>query len=217
MQENTNQVVALEVENDIAIMFMDGCKGNIMNEEWLIDFNRCMAEIETLSLKGLIITGRGRNFCSGVDFMTLAKSVDVKNKTFYTSSNIYKSVRYIHAMRYFPFPVIAAIKRVCIGSGLELALACHYRLCDKSLSMGSVEVDFNMMPGMGGSILLPELIDRGKALELILKGEIFSADKALELGLVDEIVPPSELLDAAKQRITRLHYFYQNKRVMENG
>lgn len=102
----------------------------------------------------------------------------------------------IHAL---PVPVIAAIHGACLGGGLELALACHGRMCtdDPKTVLGLPEVQLGLLPGSGGTQRLPRLIGVSTALEMILTGKQLRAKQALKLGLVDDVVPHSILLEAA--------------------
>ncbi|HET7755390.1 MAG TPA: fatty acid oxidation complex subunit alpha FadJ, partial [Anaeromyxobacteraceae bacterium] len=102
----------------------------------------------------------------------------------------------------FPKPVVAAINGACLGGGLELALACHWRIASdaKKTSLGLPEVQLGLIPGAGGTQRLPRLIGIAAALDLILAGKTVKARKALKLGLVDEVAPAPILLDVARQR-----------------
>ncbi len=106
----------------------------------------------------------------------------------------------------FPKPVVAAIHGACLGGGLELALACHYRVAaaDPKTTLGLPEVQLGLLPGAGGTQRLPRLIGIAAALDLILAGKSVKAKKALKLGLVDEAVPPPLLRQVAVARAAGL-------------
>jgi enoyl-CoA hydratase len=93
----------------------------------------------------------------------------------------------------FPKPVIAMINGVAVGGGCELALACDIRIAAESARLGQPEIRLGLIPGGGGTQRLPRLAGAGNAFRLILSGELVSAGEALRLGLVDEVVPDSEL------------------------
>jgi enoyl-CoA hydratase len=96
-----------------------------------------------------------------------------------------------------PQPIIAAIRGVALGGGLELALACDIRIAGDDAQLGLTEVNLAIIPGGGGTQRLPRLIGRGKALEMILTGARIGAAEALRLGLVERVVPAAEVLTAA--------------------
>ena len=97
-----------------------------------------------------------------------------------------------------PQPIIAAIRGVALGGGLELALACDIRIAGDDAQLGLTEVNLAIIPGGGGTQRLPRLIGRGKALEMILTGARIGAAEALRLGLVERVVPAAEVLTAAQ-------------------
>ena len=99
----------------------------------------------------------------------------------------------------FPKPVIAAINGYALGGGLELALACHFRLMvdDPKVTIGLTELNLGIIPGWGGTQRLTRLIGRSKALDMILFSRRIGAEEASAIGLVDRIAPPGQLMDAA--------------------
>lgn len=98
-----------------------------------------------------------------------------------------------------PVPVIAAIHGACLGGGLEMALACHQRICtdDVKTVLGLPEVQLGLLPGSGGTQRLPRLVGVSTALDMILTGKQLRARQALKAGLVDDVVPQTILLEAA--------------------
>lgn len=91
-------------------------------------------------------------------------------------------------------PVIAAINGFALGGGLELAMACHIRIAGENAKMGLPEVSLGLIPGYGGTQRLPQLVGKGKALEMILTGAMIGAQEALDYGLVNHVVPNDELM-----------------------
>ncbi|MEY4376641.1 MAG: hypothetical protein RJB26_1191 [Pseudomonadota bacterium] len=106
----------------------------------------------------------------------------------------------LDALEALPFPTVAAIHGFCLGGGLELALACRYRVAsnDRSTTLGLPEVNLGIHPGFGGTVRLPRLIGVRAAMPMMLTGAPVRADKALRLGLVERVVPANELRDAAR-------------------
>jgi enoyl-CoA hydratase len=97
----------------------------------------------------------------------------------------------------FPKPVIAAINGFALGGGLELAMACHFRIASENARMGLPEVSLGVIPGYCGAQRLPQLIGKGKAMELITTAKMMNADEALQYRLVNYVVSLDELIDKA--------------------
>ncbi len=114
--------------------------------------------------------------------------------------------RRMNDLERFPKPVVAAIHGACLGGGLELALACHWRIAtdDRKTQLGQPEVQLGIIPGAGGTQRLPRLVGIAAALELILSGKSVKPRKAAKLGLVDEVVPAPILLEVARRRAREL-------------
>jgi len=99
----------------------------------------------------------------------------------------------------FSKPVIAAINGFALGGGLELAMACHFRVASENAKMGLPEVSLGVIPGYGGTQRLPQLVGKGRAMELIMTAGMISAEEALRIGLVNHVVPQHELLSSVKK------------------
>jgi enoyl-CoA hydratase len=95
-------------------------------------------------------------------------------------------------------PVIAAINGFCLGGGLELAMACHMRICSDRARLGQPEINLGIIPGWGGTQRLARIIGKGKAIELILTGDMTTAQEAYRLGLVNKVVPAGAVLKEAQ-------------------
>jgi len=152
---------------------------------------------------GLIIYGSGRHFSSGADIDEL--KTEMRQDNSYTASqHMKRSIDLFNGINELSYPVIAAIRGCCLGSGLELALSCHYRIATKNGLFALPETTYGLMPGCGGTIRLSHLIGRAKAIEMILSGNGCLAEDGLQIGLIDRIVDKCELLTTAEQIIHRL-------------
>ncbi len=95
-------------------------------------------------------------------------------------------------------PVIAAINGFCLGGGMELAMSCHVRICSDQAKLGQPEINLGIIPGWGGTQRLARLANKGKAIELILTGDMITAQEAYRLGLVNAVVPHDTVLEEAQ-------------------
>ena len=101
-------------------------------------------------------------------------------------------------------PVIAAVNGFALGGGLELAMSCHFRIASDNAKMGLPEVSLGVIPGYGGTQRLPQLIGKGRAMEMIMTAGMIGADEAYHIGLVNHVKPQTELLDFAKELASKI-------------
>jgi enoyl-CoA hydratase len=145
------------------------------------------------SLRCVIITGAGEKaFVAGADIPELAE-LDVRSGTDLAAHGLYL----MKTIQNFPKPVIAAINGFALGGGCELAMACDIRLASENAKLGQPEVSLGIIPGYGGTQRLSRLVGRGKAMQLILTGDMISAAEAHRIGLVDEVYLPGEVMNKA--------------------
>ncbi|MCP4669373.1 MAG: 3-hydroxyacyl-CoA dehydrogenase [Deltaproteobacteria bacterium] len=145
------------------------------------------------AVKALVLTGTGKNFIAGADITTI-QGVKKKDDIF---PKALKMARFIDGIETGPKPVVVAINGNCLGGGLEISMACHYRVAAKGVNLGQPEVQIGLIPGAGGTQRLPRLIGLPNALEMITMGKPIKAEKALMRGLVDEVVEQDELIETA--------------------
>jgi enoyl-CoA hydratase/carnithine racemase len=155
-----------------------------------------------LNLKGFIISGEGRHFSSGADVDSLKKALLRGNE--WDRDRLSAHLEVFKMIEDSDVPVVAAVKGVCLGAGMELAMACSYRLASRNAIFALPEAELGIMPGCGGTIRLPHLVGKGTALELVLSGRRLLAEEAVTLGLADILVERSELLSVAKTLIDRV-------------
>jgi len=145
-------------------------------------------------VRALILTGAGEKaFIAGADINELAQRTAIDGKEF---SLFGQGV--LHMLETMGKPSIAAINGYALGGGCELALACTIRLASRTAKLGQPEVKLGIIPGYGGSQRLARLCGKGVAHELVLCGEMISAEEALRIGLVNRVVEPAELIPAAE-------------------
>ncbi|MGB8848260.1 MAG: enoyl-CoA hydratase-related protein, partial [Candidatus Acidiferrales bacterium] len=143
----------------------------------------------------VILTGAGEKaFVAGADINELAKRTPVDGKEY---SLVGQEV--FHRLETLGKPSIAAINGFALGGGCELALSCTMRIASKNARLGQPEVKLGIIPGYGGSQRLSRLCGKGAAHELILTGEMISADEAFRIGLINHVVEPADLLPTAEK------------------
>ena len=140
------------------------------------------------SVRVLIITGAGsKSFIAGADISEFEGKTPVTQRSGFHERTLFNSIDS------FPKPVIAMINGFCLGGGCELALACDIRLASANSRLGQPEINLGIIPGGGGTQRLTRLIGEGKAMEMILTGDIINAQTALNLGLVNHVYTAEEL------------------------
>jgi 3-hydroxyacyl-CoA dehydrogenase/enoyl-CoA hydratase/3-hydroxybutyryl-CoA epimerase len=175
-------------------------KVNQLKAEFADEIMAILQEVRKLAnLQGVvIISGKPDSFIAGADIKMIAAC-----KTEQEAQMLAEKGQEIFAsIAAFPFPIVAAIHGACLGGGLEMALACHARICslDDKTVLGLPEVRLGLLPGSGGTQRLPKLIGARRALDMMLTGKQISARQAVKMGLADDAVPHDILLDvAAKQ------------------
>jgi enoyl-CoA hydratase len=149
-------------------------------------------------VRGIILTGAGtRAFAAGADIAELAQQAPLEAKARSLAGQAV--FRRLEALRK---PVVAAVNGLCLGGGCELAMACHLRVASDSAKFGQPEVKLGIGPGYGGTVRLPRLVGRGRALELLLTGETIDAQEAWRIGLVNRVVPADRLLAEAERLLS---------------
>ncbi|MFN8572213.1 MAG: enoyl-CoA hydratase-related protein [Gemmatimonadaceae bacterium] len=147
----------------------------------------------------IVITGAGgKAFVAGADIGEFAE------RTVVEQGRVMQARSALEAIERLPKPVIAAISGYCLGGGLELAMTCDIRIASTEASFGQPEINLGIIPGGGGTQRLPRLIGLGAALKMVLTGEPIPAAEALRLGLVEEVLPPDEVLPRAMQLAERM-------------
>lgn len=142
------------------------------------------------SVRVLVITGAGeKSFIAGADISEFADKSPVEQRDLFHEKTFFNSIDT------FPKPVIAMINGFCLGGGNELALACDIRVCSENAKFSQPEINLGIMPGGGGTQRLTHLIGEGRAMEMILMGDMIDAETALRFGLVNRVFPATELAE----------------------
>jgi enoyl-CoA hydratase len=168
---------------------------NALNRKTMDELGDCLKKVRADdAIRVLILTGAGEKaFIAGADINELSQQTPVNGREF----TLYGQ-EIIHRLETLGKPAIAAINGFALGGGCELALACTLRIASRNAKLGQPEVKLGIIPGYGGSQRLPRLCGKGVAHELILTGEMITAEEALRVGLVNRVVEPGELLATAE-------------------
>jgi enoyl-CoA hydratase len=171
-------------------------KLNALNQTVLNELNDAMDMVyNDENIKAVIITGAGEKaFVAGAD---IAEFVSVKDDEGANLSR--KGQDIFFKIENCPKPVIAAVNGFALGGGCELAMACHFRLASTNAKFGQPEVNLGLIPGYGGTQRLTMLIGKGKAMELMMTGNMIGADEAKSLGLVNYVEAPENLIPKTKE------------------
>lgn len=172
-------------------------KLNALNAETINELHNAFKKADSdMDIRTIIITGSGEKaFVAGADIKEFAKFNQVEGTKLATRGQeiLFDYVENLET------PVIAAINGFALGGGLELAMAAHIRVASKNARFGLPEVSLGVIPGYGGTQRLPQLIGKGRALEMIVTAGMIDAEKALNYGLVNHVVPLENLLPTAEK------------------
>ncbi len=188
--------ITYEVKDNIGYITFNRPKVlNALNRRTVEELGECLlAARQDASVRVLILTGAGEKaFVAGADINELAQRTPVDGKDFSLFGQ-----EIFHRLETMGKPSIAAINGFALGGGCELALSCTIRLASRTARLGQPEVKLGILPGYGGSQRLARLCGKGVAHELILTGEMISAEEALRIGLVNHVTELSELMPLAE-------------------
>ena len=200
------QFIRYTIEDRVATLVIDHPPVNAFNTRTVLELNDALDELfANPEAKVIIITGGGQlAFVAGADIgeiNSIVTSADARTRLEEASS---RGQAVFTKIEKAPKPVIAAINGVCLGGGLELAMACHIRICGDRVRLGQPEINLGIIPGWGGTQRLPRLVSKGKAIEIILTGDQITAQEAKALGLVNLVVPGDAVMRQAKGLAAKL-------------
>ena len=193
----TFENLLLERDGAVAIVTLNRPKVlNALNSQTLSELARVMAELKADDgVRAIVLTGAGeKSFVAGADINELAALSPIEGK-----EHARRGQAVFDGIENLGKPVIAAVNGFALGGGCELAMACTIRLAADTARVGQPEINRGSSPGYAGSPRLPRLVGKGIALEILLNGDMVSAQRAFEIGLVNRVVPAAELLAEAKK------------------
>jgi enoyl-CoA hydratase len=167
-------------------------KMNALNKDVMNDLTAVLDEIErTDQIKAVILTGSGQKaFVAGADISEFTGLTAQEGQALAK-----KGLDIFFRIENSPKTIVAAVNGFALGGGCELAMACHFRIASENAKFGQPEVNLGLVPGYGGTQRLVHLVGKGRAIELLLTGNMIDAQTALQYGLVNHVVPQAELLN----------------------
>ncbi|MGD9290902.1 MAG: 3-hydroxyacyl-CoA dehydrogenase NAD-binding domain-containing protein, partial [Desulfobacterales bacterium] len=188
------KTIQVEIKDGVAVFIMNNPPVNQLSGQFRADLAQAFGEAYSDdAVQGVVLTGKGKNFIAGAD-ITEIQHIENKEELI---SGMMEGMKFMNQIETGPKPVVAAINGNCLGGGLEIAMCCHYRIAVNGVNLGQPEVQIGLIPGAGGTQRLPRLIGLRHALEMITIGKPIKAEVAHQRGLVDEVVKPEKLTDAA--------------------
>ena len=195
--------ILIEKQEQIAVITINRpTKLNALNKEMIQELHEAFAELnKEQTVKAIIIVGSGEKaFVAGADISEFANFSIAEGQQLAAEGQalLFDFVQNLST------PVIAAVNGFALGGGLELAMACHFRIASTNAKMGLPEVTLGVIPGYGGTQRLAQLIGKGRAMELIMTAGMIDAATAYQYGLVNHVVAQEELLEFAKGVATKI-------------
>ena len=190
-------ILKITLENNIFIITINRPdKLNALNQTVLDELDAAIKNVyDDKNIKAAIITGQGtKAFVAGADISEFLEVSDEQG-----AGLARKGQEIFFKIENCPKPVVAAVNGFALGGGCELAMACHFRLASDNAKFGQPEVNLGLIPGYGGTQRLTMLVGKGKAMELMMSGNMIDAHEAKDLGLVNYVTSPENLLEKTKE------------------
>jgi enoyl-CoA hydratase len=195
------ELLTFQVDDRIAAITVDRPdKLNALNDALMAELGRAIDDaVSRDDVGAVLLTGAGRAFVAGADIAELAGQSATEGK-----ARAERGQRVFRKFERSPKPTLAAVNGFALGGGCELAMACHLRIASDTAKFGQPEVKLGIVPGYGATQRLPRLVGKGRALHLLLTGEMIDAAEASRIGLVNRVVPAGELLDVARATLATI-------------
>ena len=196
---NSFENILTSVDNKVMTITMNRPASlNALNAQTINELGQAIDLANNKSdVAGIVITGAGEKaFVAGADISEIASLNDVNGRSFAEAGqNVFENIENCEK------PVIAAVNGFALGGGCELAMACHIRIATSNAKFGQPEVNLGLIPGFGGTQRLTKLVGQGRALELMMTGDLINADEAHRIGLVNHVVTDSKALEEKVEAI----------------
>jgi enoyl-CoA hydratase len=188
--------ILLEKKNSIAYVTVSRPPVNALNMATMEELRAAFHDIKSdQSIRVVILIGAGEKaFIAGADIAELSKHDAVSGKEY-----THRGQSVLNLIENLGKPVIACLNGFALGGGCEVAMACTMRLASENAKLGQPEVKLGIIPGYGGSQRLPRLVGKGLAMQMVLAGEMITAQEAYRIGLVNEVTAPADLVPRAEE------------------
>jgi len=188
----TYEILKIEKSNQVALVTISRPEAmNALNSRFFDEMDHAVSEFKyDNDLRAIIITGEGKAFVAGADIAEMVNK-SAEEGSFFSA----RGQKTFSSFGELNVPVIAAINGFALGGGLELAMACDFRIASTKAKFGQPEVNLGLIPGFAGTQRLARLIGIADALYLLMSAEMIGADEALRLKLVQKVVEPENLLE----------------------
>lgn len=195
----SEKLVKVTKENNLAIITIDNGTMNVLSQEVFRQLDEaCDNVLMDPEVIVVIVTGSGeRAFMAGADIKEFPASMQLSAQEM--TEHTLKGHATFNKLDFLKKPTIAAVNGLAFGGGCELALTCDLRIAEEQVLFGLPEIKLGLFPGGGGTQRLPRLVGEAKAKELMFTGEPIGAQEAKEIGLINQVVPKGEALNAAKK------------------
>ncbi|MEQ9638879.1 MAG: enoyl-CoA hydratase-related protein [Alphaproteobacteria bacterium] len=196
--------VDYEIREEFAVITLNRPDAlNALNAVVMATLDRLFDEVASSKARALLITGAGgRSFCAGADISGLGDATTLEHR-----AKMHDGQRIVGKLEMLPQASIAVIDGYAFGGGLELALACSFRLATAKSKVGLPEVKLGLLPGYGGTQRLPRLIGESRALDMVMTGRAVEADEALSYGLVNQLISEDDPIGEAMTFARRFTQF----------
>lgn len=186
----TYETITVEKRNAVAVLTINRPdKLNALNKHVHAESVAALDDLQRDdSIRVLVFTGAGeKSFVAGADISEFQEQTPITQRDLFHEKTLFNSIDT------FPKPVIAMVNGFCLGGGNELALACDLRVCSENAKFSQPEINLGLIPGGGGTQRLSRLIGEGRAMEIMLTGDMIDAQTAFNFGLVNHVYPLAEL------------------------
>jgi 2-(1,2-epoxy-1,2-dihydrophenyl)acetyl-CoA isomerase len=202
----TYENIQLEMQDAVGVITLNRPASlNALTSEVGRDFKLAVAEVQSQKARAVVLTGAGRAFCAGGDLREMQRIAEREGKVeAFFDEPLRLLNECILLIRRAPLPFIAAVNGAASGGGCNLALACDLVIAGESARFNQAFVKIGLTPDCGGSFILPRLIGWRRATELMMTGDVVTAQRALEMGMINAVVADEDLLASAMAMAKKL-------------